>query len=294
MDIVQLQNFIVVAEEENMTKAADLLMLSQSALSRSILSLEKEIGVPLFDRKNRKIILNRYGKTFLKDAKHLVQYWDHSKLRLKEMVEPSLGNVSTSFVHSLGITYIPSILKKFKEQFPDYTLSLQEEKAPNIIKELLTNDIDFGFGTQYKTFAELEYTTLFRDKIVLIASNHHDFCKEREPITLEMLEKEPFIQYPAGTELKKLVETTIASHHKTLNIIYEGLEINSVIGLVKANEGVAFVPESIVPTINGIHLVPVTGLNIERPVYLIHKKKGYLSKAALQFKDFVLKHHCLY
>ncbi len=51
MEMSQLQNFIVVAEEENITKAADLLLLSQSALSRSIHNLEKELGVPLFDRK---------------------------------------------------------------------------------------------------------------------------------------------------------------------------------------------------------------------------------------------------
>ncbi|ERN51308.1 LysR family transcriptional regulator [Alkalihalophilus marmarensis] len=293
MDMVQLKNFIVVAEEENMTKAADLLLLSQSALSRSIHTMEKELGVPLFDRKNRKIVLNQYGKIFLKDAKNMVQYWDHSKIRLKEMIDPSMGNVSASFVHSLGITYIPEILKAFKQDHPGYNLSLQEGKAPNIIKDLLTNDIEFGFGTQYKTFPELEYTVLFKDKISLVISAQHRFAKLNHPITLDMLEAEPFIQYTSGTELKKLIEATINSFNRKLNTVYDGLEVNSIIGIVRANQGIAFIPDSIIPTINGIRAVKVEGVNIERPIYLIHKKQGYLSKAALQFKNFILNRHNL-
>ncbi|WP_197284343.1 LysR substrate-binding domain-containing protein [Bacillus sp. JCM 19041] len=290
----QLQNFIVVAEEENMTKAADLLMLSQPALSRSIHTLEKELGMPLFDRKNRKIVLNRYGKTFLLDAKQMMQQWDHSKRKLKELVDPNAGSISASFVHSLGISYLPTVIKQFRLQNPDYTLSLQEGKAPTIIKDLLTNTIDFGFGTQYKTFPELEYTTLFMDKIVLIAAESHPFAQTDKPVSLDQLEREPFIQYTPGTELKKLLDSTFASVNRRLNIAYEGLEINSIVGLVKANEGVAFIADSIVPSINGIQAISVEGLTIERPIYLIHKKQGYLSKAALQFKQFILNYHSIH
>lgn len=294
MDMSQLQNFIVVAEEENMTKAADLLLLSQPALSRSILTLEKELGVPLFDRKNRKIVLNRYGRAFLLNAKQMMQYWNHAKLNLKELVDPTMGSISIAFVHSLGISYMPSMIKAFKQVNPDYSLSLQEGKAPTIIKDLLTNTVDFGFGTQYKTFPELEYTTLFTDQIVLVASENHPFVKRNKPITLDELEAEPFISYTPGTELKKLLDSTFSSQNRTLHTVYEGLEINSIVGLVKENEGVAFIADSIVSSINGIQKVEVEGLTIERPIYLIHKKQGYLSKAALTFKEFMLSHHAVH
>ncbi len=286
----QLQNFIVVAEEENITKAADLLLLSQSALSRSIHNLEKELGVPLFDRKNRKIILNRYGRAFLLNAKQMVQHWDHSKLQLKELIDPTMGSISIAYVHSLGLSYIPAMVKIFKQISPSYSLSLQEGKASTIIKDLLTNTVDFGFGTQYKTFPELEYTTLFTDRIVLIAAADHPFVK-RQPISIDELEAEPFISYTPGTELKKLLDSTFSSQNRTLHTVYEGLEINSIVGLVKENEGVAFIADSVVSSINGIEKVDVDGLTIERPIYLIHKKQGYLSKAALAFKQFMLEYH---
>ncbi len=220
----------------------------------------------------------------------MVQHWDHSKLQLKELIDPTMGSISIAYVHSLGLSYIPAMVKIFKQISPSYSLSLQEGKASTIIKDLLTNTVDFGFGTQYKTFPELEYTTLFTDRIVLIAAADHPFVK-RQPISIDELEAEPFISYTPGTELKKLLDSTFSSQNRTLHTVYEGLEINSIVGLVKENEGVAFIADSVVSSINGIEKVDVDGLTIERPIYLIHKKQGYLSKAALAFKQFMLEYH---
>ncbi|WP_160141586.1 LysR family transcriptional regulator [Salicibibacter halophilus] len=291
MEMSQLQNFIVTAEEGSMTKAADILLLSQPALSRSISSLESELGVPLFDRKNRKMVLNRHGKAFLTDAKALMQRWEHSKLQMKEMIHPTLGNISTAFVHSLGIAYVPEILKAFQLENPGYTLTLQEAKAGSIIKDLLTNEVDFGFATQFRIFPELEYTPLFKDNLVLIVSAHHPFTESQEKISIHQVAQEPLIHYNPDTELKKLIDAAFAARNETINIAYEGLEVNSIIGMVRANLGVAFIAESIVPTISGIRAIPIHDFKIERPIYLIHKKQGFLSNAALDFKEFVLRHH---
>ncbi len=236
-------------------------------------------------------MLNRYGKAFLKDAKAMMQQWEHAKRQLKEMVDPTLGNISTGFVHSLGIAYVPTVLKQFHLQNPHYTLTLQEESAGAIIKELLTNEMDFGFATQFRTFPELEYTEIFKDNLVLVVSDEHRFAELSHPISIEEISNEPLIQYQPGTELKKLIDAAFAENNQSMYIAYDGLEVNSIIGLVKANMGVAFIAESIIPTINGITSIPIKDFKIERPIYLIHKKQGYLSSAALHFKDFILAHH---
>ncbi|EZH65268.1 hypothetical protein DH09_16640 [Bacillaceae bacterium JMAK1] len=295
MDMSQLKNFIITAEQGSMTKAADLLMLSQPALSRSITSLETELGVPLFDRRNRKIVLNRFGKTFLTEAKQILQRWDHTRTSISNMVDPESGSVSIAFVHSLGIAYVPKLLKTVKEYEPKFSLSLQEVNANAIIKSLLTNDIDFGFATQFQTFAELEYQQLFKDNLVLVVSIDHTFAKRDQAVTLDELTKEPLIQYSPGTELKKLLDAAFADKNKSMNIAYEGLEINSIIGMVKANLGVAFMAESIVDSLSmtGLKKVAVENFKVERPIYFIHKKQGFLSNAATHFKQMVLDFHHL-
>ncbi|GAK04326.1 LysR family transcriptional regulator [Geomicrobium sp. JCM 19037] len=293
MDMAQLKNFIVTAEQGSMTKAAELLLLSQSALSRSITTLETELGVPLFDRKNRKIVLNRYGKTFLSEAKQILNRWEHTQTSITNMVHPESGNISIGFVHSLGIAYAPQLVRAVEHQQPKFSLTLQEAKANYIVNRVLANDIDFGFATQFQTFAELEYEQLFKDNLVLVVSSDHPFASRNEPILIDEIAKEPFIQYNPKTELKQLLDAAFAEQNTSMNIMYEGLEISSIIGMVKANLGVAFMAESIVDTISeaGLVKVPVTEFKVERPIYLIHKKQGFLSIAARQFKQMVMNHH---
>ncbi|MFD4820758.1 LysR family transcriptional regulator [Peribacillus butanolivorans] len=290
MDITQLHYFIVAAEQEHMTKASEILTLSQSALSRSITSLENELGVPLFDRKNRKILLNRYGKIFLEDAKKIVNQLEISKENLSQLVHPNMGHISISFVHSLGLSYIPTLLKDFQFSNPGHTLSLNEDNAELIIKDLLTNETDLGFATQYKSFPDLVYNPIFNEKIVLIASTQHHFAKMKN-IKLEDISKERFIHYNSDTELRKLIDSLFLERNINIQIAYDGLEINSIIGLVTADMGIALVPESIIQNINGIKIIPVLDFDIDRPIYLIHKKEGYISKAVLYFKDFTFSYH---
>lgn len=290
MDITQLHYFIVAAEQEHMTKASEILTLSQSALSRSITSLEKELGVPLFDRKNRKILLNRYGKVFLEDAKNIVSQLEISKANLSQLTHPDIGNICISFVHTLGLDYIPSLLKEFQLSNPGHTITLNEDNAPLIVKDLLTNEIDLGFATQYQSFSDLVYNPIFKERIVLITSSQHRFS-EMKNIELEHITKERFIHYNADTELRKLIDTFFLKRNIHIEVSYDGLEINSIIGLVTANMGIALVPESIIRNINGIKIIPVLDFDINRTIYLIHKKEGYLSKAVLYFKDFIFSYH---
>jgi len=290
MDITQLYYFIVAAEQEHMTKASEILTLSQSALSRSITSLETELGVPLFDRKNRKIYLNRYGKVFLEDAKKIVQQMEMSKENLSELIHPEIGNISISFVHSLGLHYIPTLLKEFQLSNPGHTLALNEDNAQLIVKDLLTNETDLGFATHFQSFSDLVYHPIFKEKIVLIASKQHRFAQMRN-IKLEEMTQENFIHYHSDTELRKLIDTTFSKKNIDIKVAYDGLEINSIVGLVSANMGIALVPESIIQNINGIKIIPVSDLDIDRTIYLIHKKEGYISKAVLYFKDFVFSYH---
>lgn len=290
MDITQLYYFIVAAEQEHMTKASEILTLSQSALSRSITSLENELGVPLFDRKNRKILLNRYGKVFLEDAKKVVRQMEISKANLTQLIHPEIGNISISFVHSLGLNYIPSLLKEFQLSNPGHTLTLNEDNAALIVKDLLTNETDLGFATQYQSFSDLVYNPIFQEKIVLIASSRHQFSQMKN-IKLEDIRREKFIHYNADTELRKLIDSTFLKHNIEIDVAYDGLEASSIIGLVTANMGIALVPESIVQNINGIKIIPVLDLDIDRTIYLIHKKEGYISKAVLYFKDFIFSYH---
>ena len=83
LNISQLYSFIVVAQNENLSKAAGMLYVSQSALSKSIAKLEEELGVELFDRRGKKIVLNARGKRFLESRKAVINTNSSQRWSLK-------------------------------------------------------------------------------------------------------------------------------------------------------------------------------------------------------------------
>src|SRR5579875_1786359 len=113
MEWHQIQYFQMVAETEHFTRAAEILSISQPALSRAISKLEEELGVQLFDRTGRNIVLNKYGKMFLQRVERSIQEIELGKQEIHDMIHPDHGTISLSFLHSLGISFIPGILKGF-------------------------------------------------------------------------------------------------------------------------------------------------------------------------------------
>jgi DNA-binding transcriptional LysR family regulator len=99
-----------------------------------------------------------------------------------------------------------------------------------------------GFATHYQSFSDLVYNPIFKEKIVLIASNQHRFSQMKH-IKLEDIKQERFIHYNTDTELRKLIDSTFLKNNIDVNVAYDGLEINSIIGLITANMGIALVPE---------------------------------------------------
>ncbi len=108
MEWQQLEYFVTVAKLEHMTRAAEALAISQPALSRSISKLEEELGVPLFDRQGRSIMLNRYGELFLYRVQRMRKEYEKAVLELQELNNPELGDVSLGFLHTLGTSIVPT------------------------------------------------------------------------------------------------------------------------------------------------------------------------------------------
>src|SRR4051812_452473 len=102
--------FNKVAKYISLTKASENLNLSQPALSRSILRLEEEIGVPLFERKSRGVVLNQYGKVFLSHANQVLSEMKKAKQTIHDMVDPDHGTISLAFIQTLGSSFVPDLI----------------------------------------------------------------------------------------------------------------------------------------------------------------------------------------
>lgn len=289
MDFNQLKYFIVTAKIQHITKAAEKLSLSQSALSRSISNLESELGVPLFDRINRNVQLNKFGEIFLDTAMDLVNKLEKSKKHLNNIANPDKGEIIVSFVPTLGLQYIPNVLKAYKSVYPNNQLYLKESDSKVIHDDLIRGTTDIGISPVVKKDPDLIYSPLFTEELVFLISNSNPLAK-KDHIDFNDISGETFFHFAKKTYSRDLIENALSSANITLSS-YDGLEIASIIGLVEANLGIAIVPKSATAHVENIKTfsLPGSSKKWERKIYLIQKKSAFITPVIKQFINFCLK-----
>lgn len=243
MDIKQVQYFLSVASLGSFSSAADELYISQSSLSKQIIVLEKELGIPLFDRSKRKIALTLAGETFLKHARNIQAEYHVLMADLGEHKNNStLSIVAIPVIAQYEIT---SYIAKFRDKYPNIQFTLDEREATFILPALKDRLYDLAIIRDNYLDAKLYSSLLIaHDHLVVAVSKSHKYAT-RESISLRELSNENFIMFDKGTIVH---EISMEACHKagfTPRIFYASLRVESVIGLVASNSGVAPIMEKI-------------------------------------------------
>src|SRR5215471_19129273 len=117
--VPRLRQFVVVAREQHLTRAAEILGVPQPTLSRSIARLESDLGVPLFTRPGRSIRLTRHGQVLFTSAERTLTTLGTSLRLLIGEADPARGRVALGFLHTLGGEAVPRLLRDFRAQYPE-------------------------------------------------------------------------------------------------------------------------------------------------------------------------------
>ena len=144
MDIRELKYFLAVAREENISKAADYLYITQPSLTRQIQSLEKEIGRQLFERKGRKMILTETGITLRKHAQELVELYDKTQTALAAPSNTISGEVYIGGGESYAVKSIATIAKEIQREYPNIKFNFYSGDSIDVSEKLQKGLIDFG------------------------------------------------------------------------------------------------------------------------------------------------------
>ncbi len=142
MEWHQIENFIAVAELKHFTKAAKKRLISQPALSRSIIKLEQELGVPLFIRNGKTITLTRYGIMFLEKAEQAQARIREGMEEIREITSPDGGEISVAFLHTLGANVIPQLIGDYKKIYPNVTFQLFEGATNYLLEKVEKGLVD--------------------------------------------------------------------------------------------------------------------------------------------------------
>lgn len=195
MDLQKLKAFIVVAEELNFRKSAEILGMSQPPLTRLIASLEEELGTSLFERTTRQVTLTASGVYLLKQAREIFQSMERIESEIKSIGKIKSGDLRIGFSTAAFLAKLPRIIEAFQARFPKIKFELFQESEKEIIKGLHSGDFDIGFleGTDEQNGLENE---LVHDHVLgVLLPKKHPLAKKKE-LNFKELKNETFILHP--------------------------------------------------------------------------------------------------
>lgn len=286
MDYHQLKYFQKLADIGNYTKAADELDLSQSALSRSILRLEEEIGVPLFQRKSRGVVLNRYGQIFLKSANKALGEIDEAKQEITNLVNPTQGTISLGFIQPLGSSYIPDLISAFQKENPGIKFQLNQDNTRNILNGIEAGEIDVGFCSPPEASEGLSAVHIMDQELFLIVPQNHPLSNRKE-IDLHEVAGDSFILFKPESSLHDVIAKLFQDAGFRPMMSFEVYDERTVAGLVGANLGVALIPFFPGLDKDKVSQIPVGRPNCSVSNQMVYQTDGYISPVFAQFKAFV-------
>lgn len=244
MDLKQLHYFCKVAEMENITRAADLLWVSQPFLTKVIQRLEAELGVTLFHRVGRNIRLNEYGQRTYARAQVILAEAQNIRSEMHEMSKQYETTISLATNVSL---YALNLLPAFQKAHPEYTLQFYSYPREQIEAKLSDLSVDFGLAAPAIVPDEgrgVRTISVLQDSAMALFSPGHPLL-EKKVINLKMLNGENFYTSPVGYGMRDILDKCFADLGAYPKIIFESADTSTVFNYALQGNGFAIIPASI-------------------------------------------------
>jgi len=246
VDVRQLRSFVAVAEELNFSRAASRLNISQPSLSQQIRVLEGTVKVPLLWRTSRQVELTAAGSAFLQEARLTLRQMDVAVAAAKAQATLAAKSLRLGFVDSAIYGILPPLIRGYRDRFPDIHLSLREMTSLQQIEALNSGGLDVGVLYPETTAAGLAFKQLRRERILLAMPFGHPIAK-RTSVPLRLLDGQALVAFErqVAPALYDRVERMLASAEAKPRIVQHATELHTVLGMVAAGLGIAFVPSSL-------------------------------------------------
>ncbi|TYP79118.1 LysR family transcriptional regulator [Paenibacillus methanolicus] len=285
MELLQLKYFQTAARMQHMTKAAHSLHISQPALSKMIASLEAELGAKLFERSNKSIRLSEHGKLFLRHVDIALQSLEDAKRKLQDEVGESPPLVTLDVRVSSHL--LPDLLAEFRKEWPQAQFHLlqhaahADEGAPQF-------DLCLSDGAVPPTGSSV---LLLEEEIVVAVPAGHPLA-DRAQVSLKELKQESFITLPPGSSLRETTDAFCRLAGYSPLIRFESDDPATVRGLIRAGQGVAFLPAI---TWGGSTGPDVVQLRLSenycrRSISLSWPEERYMTQSVSRFRDFTVRY----
>jgi DNA-binding transcriptional LysR family regulator len=242
------RQFIAVAEELHFGRAAVRLHMTQPPLTQAIAGLERALGVRLFDRTKRSVQLTAAGHALLPQARELLARAQALPAHARAAAHGESGRLRLAFVSTVGFGLLPHWVRAFRSQYPRIELELIESTGDVQLQSLGRADVDAGFMLHSPGFAPpgLHRLRIVREPLVL-ALPEQDALATSRTLALDRVLDQPLVVFPRRI-LPSLHDAIFGMYHaagRTPAIAQEAIQMQTIVNLVSAGLGLAWVPDSV-------------------------------------------------
>jgi len=244
LNLSHLHCFVTVAEELSFSRAAARLNMTQPPLTRQIQMLEHQVGATLLVRSTRSVCLTAAGRTFLIEAKQIIDLARKAEEKARRTEAGILGHITLSFVSCAIYQNLPSLISQIQQKHPDITVSLQEMASSLQFEALRLGHVDLGVVRKSPLPKGINSRLLLREKFVLAIPATHQLAVQKT-LTLSCLQQQAFINYDAASwrPFHDMITITLNSHGITPKYVHSVGSTVAILSLVNGNMGMALVPE---------------------------------------------------
>lgn len=219
MEIRVLRYFLAIVREESITKAAELLHITQPTLSRQIAQMEEDMGVKLFDRGTRKIVLTNEGLLLRRRAEEILELVDKTERELAEQDEKVEGTVSIGCGDIAAVQMMPELIKKFRERYPAVNFDLYTATADHIKDRMDRGLTDIGLLLEPINMEKYDYIRLNREEQWVAVIPPDSPLAKLEYITPEDLRGMPLI-LPRRLNVQSELARWFGDEFEKLNVVF--------------------------------------------------------------------------
>ncbi len=285
MTIRHIKIFLAICENDfNTTRAAQVLHMSQPAVSLSIRELEQYYGVALFDRIGRRLKITQAGLRFRDYALHIARLFDDMEKGMKDWDAFGLIRVGASI--TIGAQFLPGYVRAFYNRYPGTQVRALVAPTDQLEEKIRQNILDFALIEGAPHGDDLVSESYMEDELIVICPP--DTFPPGTRLSLETFRQQNFLLREKGSGTREVFDHMTASAGFTVTPIWEAMSTTALVNAVISGLGIAVLPHRMVigPLEKGlVSAVQVEGLSFHRQFYIIYHREKYLTTGARAFLD---------
>ncbi|WP_433268613.1 LysR substrate-binding domain-containing protein [Actinosynnema sp. CS-041913] len=232
-----------LSRDEHVTRAAEAVGVPQPTVSRWLAAMGEELGAPVVVRSGRRVRLTRAGRLLASAADRALGVMEAGHRAAVEEVDPSRGVVALGFLHLLGRSLVPELVRGFRESHPGVRFRLVQGSRQSVLGQLSRGEVDLALVAPPPVDGRYSFAVVREEELVLVVPPGHRLAG-RDAVRVAELAAEDFVVLERGYGMRQITDELCAAAGFVPRVAFEGQETETVRGLVAAGLGVALLPRA--------------------------------------------------